>query len=279
MRQTNQQESVRAPQQGDVRGSIAIVTGGASGIGRGIASTLADAGVTTVLADLDGDAAQQAANEIKSRGGIAEAAACDVTEADQVAAVVDATWQRFGRIDILVNSAGLSLVKHIQTVTEQEWDRIIDVNLRSMFLCCKAVSARMMQRRAGKIVNISSVVGKFATAMQVPYCASKFGVIGFTQALAYELAPFDINVNAICPGIVRTPMWDRVLARMSADTAEDPDTIFARYVEEIPLKRPQTPEDIGHLALFLCSYWARNITGQAISVTGGHDALRFDPTQ
>ena len=259
-----------------LHGKTAIVTGGAKGIGRSICLQLADEGVATIVTDIDAQGGEKVVKDIQNTGGTAQFVGCNITEASDVKQLADAVINSFDAIDILVNNAGVSLVKPFHQTSESDWDRIIDVNMKGMFLCCRFIAPHMMERRSGKIVNISSVTGKFASPFQVPYCASKWGILGFTQALGYELARYNINVNAICPGMVRTSMWESVLEELSAKRGIDKETIFQEYANPIPLKRPQTPEDIGNLVVFLCSEQARNITAQAISVTGGYDALRFE---
>ena len=257
-----------------LRGKIAIVTGGSKGIGRGICLQLAREDVSiVVVGNVDVGSGKKVVEEIQQAGGIAQFVRCDVTNTSDVEQLTERVTNSLGGIDILVNNAGVSLVKPFQETSEADWDRIIDVNMKGVFLCCRSVVPHMIGRLNGKIVNISSLAGKFASPLQVPYCASKWGVLGFTQALAYELAKYNINVNAICPGVVRTPMWEALLEELSAKRGVDKEIIFQECVESIPLKRAQTPEDIGNLVVFLCSEKARNITAQAISVTGGFDAF------
>ena len=260
----------------DLRGKKAIVTGGANGIGKGICFELVRQGASVVVADIDTQTGKRVAEEIQGTGGTAKFVRCDVASMTDVRKLTETVLDSFGTIDILVNNAGVSLVKPFREVSEADWDRVVDVNMKGMFLCCSSIVSHMIERRNGKIVNISSVVGKFASALQVPYCASKWGVLGFTQALAYELAKHNINVNAVCPGVVRTPMWEALLDELSAKRGVDKEVIFREYVDPIPLKRPQTPEDIGNLVVFLCSKQAENITAQAISITGGYDAIGFE---
>ena len=151
-----------------------------------------------------------------------------------------------------------------------DWDTVLAVNLTGVFLCCRTVAPQMVTRRAGKIVNVASNAGKRGWANGAHYVASKFGIIGFTQCLAVELAPYNINVNAVCPGVVDTTMWREVLAPERAERTSVPvDEDFAEVVRRIPLRRPQTPADVGYLVAFLASEAARNITGQAIAVNGG----------
>jgi NAD(P)-dependent dehydrogenase (short-subunit alcohol dehydrogenase family) len=239
---------------------IALVTGGASGIGRGIVEALARAGADVVIADLDGDHAREVAAEVGARG-----AQVDVTDERSVARLVD----EVGVVDILVNNAGVSKSVPFVELDEREWDRVFDVNVKGVFLACRAVVPQMIERRAGKIINVASMVGKEAIPLFVHYSASKFAVIGLTQGLAKELAEYDINVNAVCPGVVRTPLWEPLLDQLSANKGITREEAFDEFIAGIPLARPQTPEDIGEVVAFLASDKARNMTGQGINVTGG----------
>jgi meso-butanediol dehydrogenase / (S,S)-butanediol dehydrogenase / diacetyl reductase len=244
----------------ELGGRVALVTGGASGIGRGIVEALAREGADVVIADLDGDHAEAVASEVGGRG-----AQVDVTDERSVARLVEEA----GVIDILVNNAGVSKSVPFVDLDEREWDRVFDVNVKGVFLACRAVVPQMVERRAGKIVNVASMVGKEAIPLFVHYSASKFAVIGLTQGLAKELAEHDINVNAVCPGVVRTPLWEPLLDQLSATKGITREAAFGEFIEGIPLARPQTPEDIGAVVAFLASDKARNMTGQGINVTGG----------
>jgi NAD(P)-dependent dehydrogenase (short-subunit alcohol dehydrogenase family) len=185
--------------------------------------------------------------------------------------MVQAATDRWGGVDILVNNAGVISVGLVATLAEEEWDRVLDVNLKGTFLCSKAVAPHMMQRRKGRIINLSSMAGKRGNAGVSHYCASKWGVIGFTQSLAHEMAPFDVTVNAICPGEVDTYMWRDVLnpaiaAGRDGTTQEAWESMIA---ERVPLRRPQTAEDMGQAVVYLCR--ADNITGESINVSGGSE--------
>jgi meso-butanediol dehydrogenase/(S,S)-butanediol dehydrogenase/diacetyl reductase len=244
----------------DLDGRVALVTGGASGIGRGIVEALAREGADVVIADLDGEHAKSVASEVGGRG-----TRVDVTDERSVAHLVE----EVGAIDILVNNAGVSKSIPFVELDEREWDRVFDVNVKGVFLACRAVVPQMIERRAGKIINVASMVGKEAIPLFVHYSASKFAVIGLTQGLAKELAEHDINVNAVCPGVVRTPLWEPLLDQLSATKGITREAAFDEFIDGIPLARPQTPEDIGAVVAFLASDKARNMTGQGINVTGG----------
>ena len=247
-------------------GKVALVTGGASGIGAGIARVLADAGALVAIGDLDGNAASAVAGEL---GGPAAKLGLqlDVTDRDATDQAVTRLERELGTVDVLVNNAGISSVASFLDITDQEWDRLLAVNLRGVLVMTQRVLPPMLQRRSGRIINISSMAGKEGLPNLTHYCATKFGVIGLTQSLAKEVAAQNVTVNAVCPGVVRTPLWD------------DPDTGILRqldgengwqaFVAGIPLGRPQAAEDIGHACAYLASDLAANITGEALNVSGG----------
>ena len=261
----------------DVTGKVALVTGGGRGIGRGIALVLARNGADLAIGDLNLEDARSVAAEVEAMGRRATATSLDVTDQASVDQLVADVIARFGRIDILVNNAGIIAApgwEQRERSNEDDWDMIYAVNVKGIAKVTDVVAAHMKERLYGKIVNISSVAGRQGNPGNPPYCVSKAGVISLTQGTASELAPYSINVNAICPGLLWTPMWERISYRtsMSPDNPEGltPRQLFERAVEaRIPLKREQTPEDIGNLAAFLASDYALNITGQAINVSGG----------
>jgi meso-butanediol dehydrogenase / (S,S)-butanediol dehydrogenase / diacetyl reductase len=249
---------------GELDGRVTVITGGGSGIGRGIASVLAREGADLVIADLDLGRAERVAAEV---GGLA--LAHDVANWNSCVDMVDRVLAGRGRIDVLVNNAGVSKSVPFHELDEAEWDRVNDVNAKGVFLTTRAVVPHMMRRRSGSIISISSMVGKEAIPFFVHYSASKFAVIGLTQGLALELAPYDVNVNAVCPGVVRTPLWEPLLDQLSENKQITRDEAWQEFVDGIPLGRPQEPEDIGEVVAFLASDRARNMTGQGVNVTGG----------
>ena len=250
-------------------GKVAIVTGGARGIGKSIVEGFAKEGASVVISDILFDVARELAEKLTRNGTRVLAVKTDVSKKSDAHNLAAATMKEFGKIDILVNAAGIIRDTMLVDIEEEEWDQILDINVKGVYLITRAVVPHMIATRQGKIVNISSRSGKDAQAGLSHYGASKFAIIGITQSLAKELAPNDINVNAVCPGIVRTDMWERILDDRSAHTGVPREEIWTRMIETIPLKRPQVPEDMANMVLFLCSDIARNITGEAINVNGG----------
>ena len=260
-----------------LEGKVAIITGAGSGIGRGIALAFAKEGAKVVVNDVHGDNAKTVAKEIKAQGKEALDIEADVSRNDQVEKMVRKTLDAFGRIDVLVNNAGVGgehVGPPLSNLTEEDWDITYEVNLKSLFLTCKAVMPHMIEQKSGKIINISSIAGKTGTPFIPHYSASKAGAISFTQSLARELAPHRINVNAICPGVIWTPLWEKVATHIAENNPErkgmEPRAVFEDIVERsVPMKTEQTPEDIAMTAVFLASNESNQITGQAINVDGG----------
>jgi len=245
-----------------IDGKVAIVTGGAQGIGQGICLRLADEGAKVAIFDANLDEARKTAQEIERSGGTALAIKVDVTRAAEVEAAVKQVIAKFGRVDILVNNAGISLVSKVADMTEDIWDRVHTVNLKGVFLCCRAVVSHMKERKYGKIINIVSILALRGSTYYAHYGASKAGVVGFTQGLAVELGPHNVNVNAVGPGVIDTPM---------ADHDVGPE-VRQRLQKRIPLRRIGVPEDIANAVLFLASDEASYITGQCLYVCGGLSA-------
>jgi meso-butanediol dehydrogenase/(S,S)-butanediol dehydrogenase/diacetyl reductase len=259
---------------GRLDGKVAIVTGGGRGIGRGIARVLAREGAAIVIADIDMDNARRTADEIGAGGGRALAVRVDVTDPTSAEAGVNAAVEAFGRVDILVNNAGV-VGEHVGggSITLEDWDRCYEVNLKGTWIMSRAVVERFKAQGGGKIVNIASIAGRRGGAGLAHYSASKAAVINLTQSLARDLGRHNINVNAVCPGLLWTDMWRHLEALIGRDAR--PEVVeqrrtFERFIaERCPLGREQTPEDIGYAVAFFASDEARNITGQALNVDGG----------
>jgi 3-oxoacyl-[acyl-carrier protein] reductase len=239
-------------------GKVALVTGAAQGIGKAVALLLAQNGADIVVSDINLEKAEETAKEVQTLGRKALAIKVDVAKLDDVEKMVGAIWARFGQVDILVNNAGIARDKLILRMTEEDWDAVLNINLKGTFNCTKAVVRHMSKQRSGKIVNIASVVGEMGNAGQGNYAASKAGVIGFTKTIAREFAQRGINVNAIAPGYIETPMTDAL-----------PDKAKEELKRLIPMDRLGKPEDVAEAVLFLVSEASSYITGQVLNVNGG----------
>jgi NAD(P)-dependent dehydrogenase (short-subunit alcohol dehydrogenase family) len=241
-------------------GRTAVVTGGASGIGRSICLHLAGAGADVAALDLNVAGAETVAGELRALGRRAVAATCDVSRPESVAAAAGAVRRALGAVHILVNSHGISGFGTLPAMTEEEWTRMIDVHLTGTFRTCKAFVSDMLAARWGRIVNVSSVGGLRGGPMLVHYAAAKAGIIGFTKALAIDLGPKGVTVNAIAPGLVDTPML-----RASGLS----DTVRAAAIAQMPIRRLGTPDDVAAACMFLVSNEASWFTGQVLSPNGG----------
>jgi 3-oxoacyl-[acyl-carrier protein] reductase len=243
---------------GKLDGRAAIVTGAASGIGRGIAEAFAEEGAAVAIADKNEQGAQTVADGIAGRGARAIAVQVDVTSEVLVAAMVERVLADLGRIDILVNNAGIDTISTVVEMPLAMWQQMMDVNLTSVFLCTKAVLPTMIAQRAGRIINLGSQLGLEGTDRMVHYCAAKAGVHGFTKALAYELAPHNINVNAIAPGPIETPLL-----------ASIPEDWLEKKKASIPLGRFGRVEEVTPTAVLLASDGGSYYTGATLNVSGG----------
>lgn len=251
-------------------GKVAVVTGASDGIGVGIARTLGRHGASVVLTGTTEAKVAKSAERLAEEGIEALGVQQDVTDSASCRALAEATFSHFGAVDLLVNNAGISGRVPLDQMTDDEWDAMIDVNLTGVERTTRAFLSHMKQRRSGAIINISSIAGRGGKAAMTHYCATKFGVIGFSQALARELAPFTVRVNVVCPGIVRTRLWEIELREIAEARGITVEEAWDLTMESIPLGRPQTPDDIGEAVAFLGSDLALNITGQALNVDGGH---------
>lgn len=253
-----------------LKDKVAIVTGAGQGIGKATALALSEAGAIVVTADIDGKFAEAAAQAIQSHQRRALAIQADVGSVESIQSMVDRTVAAFGRIDILVNNAGVTRRADIMDITEADWDRIHRVNAKGVFFCLQTVARVMIPQRSGRIINIASIAGKgYVGASNAAYAASKGAVISLTKTAAQQLGKYDINVNAVCPGVTRSALSDanlRVRAEQEGLTLE---AMEKKRAEVIPLKRANDPEDIAAMVVFLASPGARNITGQSYNVDGG----------
>jgi meso-butanediol dehydrogenase/(S,S)-butanediol dehydrogenase/diacetyl reductase len=253
----------------DLAGRVAVVTGGGSGIGAETCSVLAAHGAAVAVCDVDDAGAGAVADRIGTAGGSAIPVRHDVRSLDSGREMVAAVERDLGPIDILVNNAGVSRCVPFLELDEAEWDRLMSINVKGVLFTTQAVLPGMVARKSGRIVNMSSVVGKEAYPGFLHYCTSKFAVIGMTQGLAKEFAPDNITVNAVCPGIVETPLHDAVVAQMAEGAGVSVEEAWANFVGSVPLGRAQTATDVAEMVAFLASDKAGNITGSAFNVSGG----------
>ncbi len=241
------------------KGKVAVVTGSAMGIGRVIATTLGRDGANVVVSDVQSeDVARPVLEEIRQAGSEAIFIPCNVTSAQEVEELFRKAVDQFGRVDILVNNAGITRDTLAIRMSDEDWDLVLNVNLKGAFLCSRAAAKIMMRQRYGRIVNISSVVGLMGNAGQANYSASKAGLIGLTKSLAKELAPRGITVNAVAPGFIQTQMTEKL-----------PENVKQEYLRFIPMNDFGKPEDVANVVAFLASDEARYITGEVVRVDGG----------
>lgn len=282
---------------------IAIVTGAGQGIGRGVALRLGREGARVVVAEYNPDTAAAVASEIEAASGMALAYRVDISDVEAVKAMVGDVVAGWGRIDILINNAGVVQTKPMLDLTEADWDRVVDINLRGTFFCLQAVAQQMIRQLPesmrsgipadlltaqlskettevatsellpcyGKIVNFSSIAGRRGRPLSTHYAATKAAIINLTQSAALALAPYRINVNAVCPGIVPTPMWDSIDKDRADLFGARPGEAMNAFINTVPLKRAATPADLAGAVAFLCSADADYITGQALNVDGGYE--------
>jgi len=251
-------------------GKIALVTGGGQGIGRAIALRLAEDGADVAVADLNLESAQNVAREIEHAGRRALAVQADVRKIDMVRKMVSDVVEHFGTIDILVNNAGVGLFNPIFEIDEREMDLQYEVNVKGLFFAMQAAAEHMVKKGSGKIVNLASQAGRRGEAYALSYCMSKAAVISMTQSAALALAPHQINVNAVAPGVVDTPFWVEVDKKFAKILNLPVGEHKRRTVASIPLGRIEQPEDVAKAVAFLASEDADYITGQTLNVDGGN---------
>ena len=248
-----------------LKDKVALVTGAASGIGRATAALFGQEGAKVMCADVDGEGAARMARQIADGGGEAASVQADVSRAADCERMVGETVARWGRLDVLVNNAGIYFILPLTQVPEEEWDRLIDINLKGVYLGCKYAIPQMVSQDKGVIVNTASIAGLRGAANWTTYCASKGGVVQLTKALAVELARLNVRVNCVCPGIIDTGMFDQAVNMARVDKAELAATIGKAH----PMGRIGRPEEVAAAILFLASEDASFITGVALSVDGG----------
>jgi cyclopentanol dehydrogenase len=242
---------------------VAIVTGARRGMGRTHSLILARAGAKVIVSDISKEDCQKVVKEIEKEGGEAIAIKCDISKKKEVEDMIAQTIEKWGKVDILVNNAGIVEFKSFFDLSEEEWNKTLDINLKGYFFCSQVVAKEMKKQKSGVIVNIASVaMGQQGIGMKniVHYCASKGGIVAMTEALAVELAPYNIRVNAIAPGIIDTPMVDPI--------KNDPESMNA-MIEKIPMKRPGKSEEISNAVLFLASDENSYMTGSTVVIDGG----------
>ncbi len=265
-------------------GKVAIVTGAGQGIGKAVALRLAGEGADIVVAEINRETTDATAREIQALGCQALAQPLDVGHPAEIQIMVDCAVAQSGRIDMLVNVAGIAQTKPFLEMTEEDWDRVVDTNLKGTVFCMQAVGRQMIReippevvaqgradRSYGKIVNFSSISGRRGRSAQMAYAASKAAIISATQSAALAFSPYNINVNAVCPGVIPTPMWDQIDRDRSRLMGAQPGEALKSFVEKVPLLRAGTPEDVAGAVAFLCSPDADYITGQTLNVDGGFE--------
>lgn len=245
-----------------LEGKRALITGGAKGIGRSIAMTFANLGAISSLVDIDREELEETVRKIKDDGGRAHTFVADITDLEVIKHLVQKAVQEMGGIDILVNNAGVAHINPAEKITEEEWDKTMAVNLKALFFLSREVGKHMIENKYGKIINLASQAGVIALEGHVAYTASKAGVIGVTKVLALEWGKYNINVNAVAPTVIMTPLGEKVWAGEKGE----------KFKEKIPLKRFGQPEDVASLVAFLSSDAANMITGTAVMIDGGYTA-------
>ena len=262
---------------------VAIITGGATGIGRSIVVKFAEEGCSVAIADVNIKNANETLSQVRERGREGIVIECDITDSNKVRSMVNLVISMFGKIDVLVNNAGAGSLGvgeelppplGVANVTEEKWDKVVALNLKGAFLCCKEIVPYMKEKRYGKIINVSTLGWIHPPTIAPDYHAAKAGVVGLTHDMACELGPFNIHVNAILPGPIRTPFYDRML---KSKTDEEKDAFFEAVGKTTPLQRIGVPEDVAGVALFLASDLSSYVTGASIPVGGGLPLKPYSP--
>jgi meso-butanediol dehydrogenase/(S,S)-butanediol dehydrogenase/diacetyl reductase len=252
-----------------LQNKVVIVTGAAGKIGQGICRVLHQRGMIVIAADLDENACMTLIDELGPNDDRLTSIQVDITDRNSTIKMVESVVKRFGSIDALVNNAGIIELGSLIDLSEEKWDRVIDVNLKGTFLCTQAVAPVMIKQNSGSIVNLASVAAKRPAPLQSAYAATKHGVIGLTQVWSQELASHNITVNSVCPGFIDSPMWSQQLGPAYADMVgvDSSEVMGVLAKTQMPLGRPQEPEDIGEAVAFVCG--AKNMTGQSLVIDGG----------
>ena len=248
---------------------VAVVTGGGSGIGAAISRAFGQEGASVAVCDIDHQAANSVASDIRGAKGRARVWALDVADRESVEKTTDEIENELGPITIWVNNAGISRVVPFLDCTDDTWDRTLSVNLKGAFIGSQTAIRKMLPRKQGVVLNMSSQSGKAGNSHYAAYCASKFGIIGLTQSLAMEFAKNGIRVNALCPGVVDTPLWDEQLEDYARKRNMKPEEVRPYMESKIPMGRLCKPEEVAAVAVFLSSDAASYITGQAVNISGG----------
>jgi meso-butanediol dehydrogenase / (S,S)-butanediol dehydrogenase / diacetyl reductase len=254
-----------------LQGKTALVTGAGRGIGRAVALRLAQDGADLTINDIDPANAAAVAGEVRALGRKAQAVVADISREEKAESLIRQHGDFFGGLDILVNNAGIMIVRPLFENSEADWDRILAINLKSVYFCSRAAVPLMKAQKAGKIINTASMGAYIATPLYAAYCASKAAVLSLTESLAKELAAHNIQVNAVCPGIIATDMWAQINQEAGAISGLTQPNEFmnTRVDRAVALKRPGTPDDVAGVYVFLASADADYITGQAYAVNGG----------
>jgi NAD(P)-dependent dehydrogenase (short-subunit alcohol dehydrogenase family) len=253
-----------------LQGRIALITGAGGGIGEAIALALAEAGATVVCADINVDAANDTAAKAAQHQVPASGIQADCGDVTSINNMVDDVVKRHGRLDIIVNNAGVTRSAYIMDLTEEDWDRIHRVNAKGVFFCLQAAARQMIEQKEGRIINIASIAGRgYKDTSNTVYAASKGAVIAMTQHAAHQLGRHNINVNAICPGLTTTAIVEDLMTTRAAERGISKEEMLTRSARPIPIGRANDPSDIAAMAVFLASPGARNITGQSYNVDGG----------